>query len=175
MRTNNFNKTIFTKEREIPHASVCRSSMRANRTGSWRYLTPVVENKIPPCEATCPLAVPISDFINQIENNNIDKAARLIRYENPLPAVCGRVCIHPCEDTCNRSSFDRSIAIHLLERYVGDHFSFEQLPQKEIIQKRIAVVGAGPSGLAAAYFLLIMGYTVTIFEARDELGGTLRY
>ncbi len=149
--------------------------MKANRTGSWRYLTPYVNQKIPPCESSCPLSVPISDFIRFIECGDIEKAGAAILEENPFPSICGRICVHPCEDECNRALFDRSLAIHMLERYAGDSLSAGLKNNKQTLRKKIAIIGAGPSGLSAAYFLLRMGYSVTIFDANSEPGGILRY
>lgn len=174
---NKKNKKINdkAKKRDIFHWSTSSESMRENRTGSWRYLAPSVELKTSPCEAACPLAIPISDFILQVERGNLEEAAQIIRHESPFPTVCGRVCIHPCEYKCNRIKQDRSIAIHMLERFVGDHGSAPHLKPVDSSKKQVAIVGAGPAGLAAAYFLGILGYKTTIFEARDEPGGILRY
>lgn len=149
--------------------------MRSNMTGSWRYLAPCVSEKTPPCRAACPLGVPVSDFIEHIENGEINKAAAAILEENPMPSVCGRICVHPCEENCNRGLFDRSVAIHILERYAGDNCSSIKIKKERQKNKHIAIVGAGPSGLSAAYFLLRLGYRITIFEKNPEPGGILRY
>ncbi len=159
----------------IYRVPVSRAPMNANRTGSWRYLAPFVNLKIPPCQAACPLAVPVSEFIHLIESGKPADAAKTIINENPFPAVCGRICVHPCEDRCNRGQFDQNLAIHMLERYAGDNSSPIKTNVDIRNDKNIAIVGAGPAGLSAAYFLLRTGYHVTIFEANDEPGGIIRY
>jgi 2-oxoacid:acceptor oxidoreductase delta subunit (pyruvate/2-ketoisovalerate family) len=169
-------KTVKSQKTDnIYRVPVSRAPMKANRTGSWRYLAPFVNLKNPPCRAACPLAVPVSEFIHLIETGRPNDAAKEIINENPFPAICGRICVHPCEDRCIRGQFDQGLAIHMLERYAGDNSYPLKINIDKLNDKNIAVVGAGPSGLSAAYFLLRMGYHVTIFEANDEPGGIIRY
>ena len=172
-KTEKKNTTPRYRE-DIPFYSISEISTIGNKTGSWRYLKPMVETKRSPCEAECPLAIPISDYMFKITNGELEKAAELVLYENPIPSVCGRVCIHPCESKCNREFLDRSVSIHMVERYVGDNAN-TTLSKIDKSNKKIAVVGAGPAGLSAAYYLLLLGYKVTIFESSDELGGILHY
>ncbi len=148
-----------------------------NRTGTWRYLTPHHDKRPAPCEAACPLSVPVPDFINELEKGNEKAAGSLIRMENPLPQVCGRVCNHRCEENCSRGSFDMPVAIRSLERFTGDKSSGEKAKGKGFPENSghsIGVVGGGPGGISAAYFLLLLGYRVTLYEKEKSLGGMLR-
>jgi NADPH-dependent glutamate synthase beta subunit-like oxidoreductase len=107
-----------------------------------------------------------------------DEALFTILRENPLPGVCGRVCFHPCEASCNRAQYDESVSIHAMERFVSDVTS-NQIQNIQLLSsrnsKKVAVVGAGPAGLSCAYFLSLLGYHTTIFEAQKEPGGVMRW
>jgi NADPH-dependent glutamate synthase beta subunit-like oxidoreductase len=148
-----------------------------NRTGTWRYLTPHHGKRPAPCEAACPLSVPIPDFIHELEKGNEKAAGLLLRLENPLPEICGRVCNHRCEDQCSRGDFDMPVAVRSLERFAGDRSSGEMVTERSLPENsshQIGVVGGGPAGISASYFLLLMGYRVTIYEKEKSLGGVLR-
>ncbi|MBP1720953.1 MAG: porD, partial [Deltaproteobacteria bacterium] len=154
-------------------------STEANKTGSWRFLKPRYEEKTAPCSAACPAGEDIARVEILTTQGMFKEAWETILRENPFPAVCGRVCYHPCESRCNRGEFDEAIAIHNIERFLADAAgrdenkpSLERLPSKK---QKIAVVGAGPSGLSAAYFLSILGYGCDVFEASEEPGGILRW
>jgi NADPH-dependent glutamate synthase beta subunit-like oxidoreductase len=151
----------------------------SNKTGSWRFLRPRYEEKTSPCSAACPAAEDIGRIEMLTAQGSFKEAWETILMENPFPGVCGRVCYHPCERVCNRSEYDQAVAIHTLERFLADTASryelkpaLERLPAKK---QRIAVVGSGPSGLAAAYFLARLGYETDVFEAMAEPGGVLRW
>lgn len=150
-----------------------------NKTGSWRFLRPRYEDKTAPCAAGCPAGEDIPKIEMLTAQGFFKEAWETILRENPFPAVCGRVCFHPCEGSCNRGEYDDSIAVHALERFLSDTAarydlrpSFTRLPSRE---ERIAVVGAGPAGLAAAWFLTLLGYSCDVFEASAEAGGVLRW
>ena len=115
-------------------------------------------------------------FIGLVGEGRYDEAWNVIREENPFPGVCGRVCFHPCESHCNRADYDEAIAINAMERFVADHAPppAPGNPTGGRRKERIAVVGAGPSGLSCAYHLARMGYQVTVFEALPQPGGILR-
>lgn len=161
----------------LPIAPISRGSMVFNKTGTWRYLKPKYENKVAPCRNGCPSAMPIERVMALVEKGDYSSACQEILKENPFPSICGRVCYHPCETACNRKEFDSPITIQLIERFVADHtcqLSLHPDPEPKT-ERSVAVVGGGPSGISAAYFLALLGHRVTIFEAEKELGGILRY
>jgi len=152
------------------------NNMAWNRTGSWRFLTPILQDKISPCRDACPAGIDISGFISEVGCKDYERAWQIIVEENPFPSVCGRVCGHPCEGACNRKEFDDPLVIHALERFVGDHGLAHELKvqiAKAHGSETIAVVGSGPAGLSCAYHLRRLGYTVEVFERSPLPGGML--
>lgn len=133
------------------------------------------KNKMLPCAAVCPAGNDIPAFVNLVKQGKIKEGLELIRQTNPLPAVLGRVCYHPCETECNRGQFDEAIAINNLERFLGD-YEITLPSEKEIeakLKEKVAIIGSGPAGLGCAYYLAKMGYPVTIFEALPVAGGMM--
>ncbi len=131
-----------------------------------------------PCVTLCPAHVDIPGYIALANAGRHTDALRLIRKDNPFATACALICEHPCEEKCRRNMIDRSINIRGLKRYIVDNASVEEIPTplcEEATGKRIAVVGSGPSGLTAAYFLRLMGHEVTVYEEKARLGGMLRY
>jgi NADH-quinone oxidoreductase subunit F len=130
-----------------------------------------------PCQHTCPVELDIPGYVSLIKEGKFVEAYRLIKQRNPLPAVCGRVCHHPCEFKCNRAQVDEPIAIKDLRRFVVDYAfdsGIEYVPRvKERKEERVAIIGAGPAGLSAAWDLALEGYRVTVFEALPVAGGML--
>ncbi len=135
---------------------------------------------LPPCSMTCPAGVDIQGYIALIHKGMYQEAVQLIKQTNPLPAVCGRVCTRPCELACRRNLLDERVGIDFLKRFAADfdletalhHIKPQVEPDKNM---KVAIVGGGPAGLSAAYYLRIKGYQVTIFEAMPDAGGMLRY
>lgn len=166
---------------EIPlFASHSKMTTEGNKTGSWRFMRPKFEEKTAPCSAACPAAEDIPRIEMLASRGLFREAYQTILMENPLPGVCGRVCFHPCESSCNRGTTDQPIAIHHLERFLGDTALEADIkpfraPFSEKTKKRIAIAGSGPAGLSAAYFLSLLGYDCDIFEAQSEPGGVLRW
>ncbi|GAA5182469.1 NAD(P)-binding protein [Niveibacterium umoris] len=153
-------------------------SSLANRTGSWRTLRPAYSDHLPPCNNACPTGENIQAWLYHAESGRYEDAWRALVRDNPMPAVTGRVCYHPCENACNRGRLDESVSIHAVERFLGDEaiakgWTFEPPPQRS--GKRVLVVGAGPSGLAAAYHLARFGHEVEIREAGPMAGGMMRF
>jgi len=146
------------------------------KTGSWRTRTPLFSNMLPPCTDGCPAGIKIRDYLAMVEDGKLAKAVQLLKTDNPIPAITGRVCYHPCESSCNRKNFDEAIAIHSIERFVGDYGSGMQTPDKKAVAgtDKIAIIGSGPAGLSAAFYLASKGYPVTVFEALPLAGGMLR-
>jgi len=135
----------------------------------------VFVKEIPPCQGACPANVNIRGYIYLLKQGELGKAIELIRQSLPFPAITGRVCFHPCELRCARKEVDESVNIHSLERFVADYWLHEKArPWPRLHTSRIAIVGSGAAGLAAAYFLTRMGYWVTVFESGQEMGGMLR-
>jgi NADPH-dependent glutamate synthase beta subunit-like oxidoreductase len=134
------------------------------------------QSQLVPCVSGCPAGVDIPGYIALVEDGRNTDAVRLIRKDNPLPIVCGYVCEHPCEMHCRRGMVEDPLNIRGLKRYACEHMEQDYAPAKaEPTGKRIAVIGGGPAGLSAAYYLALMGHEPTIFEARKHLGGMLRY
>src|SRR6185369_4805022 len=149
-----------------------------NLTGSWRTEKPVYVDRLPPCNNACPAGENIQAWLFHAESGDYEKAWRSLTENNPLPAIMGRVCYHPCEGACNRAQIDEAVGINSVERFLGDTaiakgWAFAG-PQSET-GKRVLVVGAGPSGLSAAYHLRRMGHTVEIHEAGPFAGGMMRF
>jgi 2-oxoacid:acceptor oxidoreductase delta subunit (pyruvate/2-ketoisovalerate family) len=153
-------------------------SSLANLTGSWRTSRPVYVDRLPPCNNACPAGENIQAWLYYAESGNYEAAWRTLTLDNPLPAVMGRVCYHPCESACNRAQIDEAVGINSVERFLGDTairngWRFE--PPKTETGKRVLVVGAGPSGLSVAYHLRRMGHAVEIHEAGPFAGGMMRF
>ena len=129
-----------------------------------------------PCVELCPAHVDVPGYISLVGEERYDDAIRLIRKDNPFPSVCGLVCEHPCETHCRRTIVDSPLNIRGIKRFAVDHAGEVPAPPRAPrTGKTVAIVGGGPSGLTAAYFLSLMGHTVTVFERKPKLGGMLRY
>jgi len=135
-----------------------------------------------PCENKCPLNMNVPGYIQLLKENRLEEAYQLIMEDNPLPAVCGRVCHHPCEGKCRRKEVDEAVSIRAIRRFIADYARAHgkgsdggSLPRLSSTGKKIAVIGAGPAGLTAAYYLVRLGHTVTVYESYPKAGGMLRY
>ena len=128
-----------------------------------------------PCFKACPTHQDIQGYVGLIANGETEEAIKIIKKDNPLPRSIGRVCPHPCEEACRRNYLEGAVSICSLKRFAGDEYS-DYIPECESKNgKKIAVVGGGPAGLSCAYFLLLNGYSVDIFEAEEKAGGMLRF
>lgn len=153
-------------------------SSLANKTGTWRIERPVYVNRLPPCNAQCPAGEDIQGWLFHAESGNYESAWRHLTRDNPFPAIMGRVCYHSCEGACNRATLDSAVGINSVERFLGDEalkkgWKFAA-PATES-GKRVLVVGAGPSGMSAAYHLRRLGHAVTVIEAGPLMGGMMRF
>ena len=129
-----------------------------------------------PCVALCPAGVDIPGYTVLVKYGRYADAVRLIRQDNPFPSACAYICEHPCEARCRRNMIDDAVNIRGLKRYAVDHAGYVPHPAcAEETGKTVAIVGGGPSGLSAAYYLALMGHKVTVYEKRAKLGGMLRY
>ena len=166
-------------DKPLPYAiTLDPGTSLANHTGSWRNLMPVYRDRLPPCNDACPAGENIQGWLFHAEEGDYKNAWQKLIEDNPMPAVMGRVCYHPCEGACNRAQLDESVAIHAVERFLGDQAlknGWKPDFYAEPTEKRVLVVGAGPSGLSAAYHLRRMGHEVTIREAGPMAGGMMRF
>jgi NADPH-dependent glutamate synthase beta subunit-like oxidoreductase len=149
-----------------------------NRTGSWRTERPVYVDRLPPCNEACPAGENIQAWLYHAEEGDYRAAWDELMKNNPLPAIMGRACYHPCQDACNRAKLDSTVNIHAVERFLGDLAIREGWAVESTAAPdgaKVLVIGAGPSGLSAAYHLALMGYRVTIREAGPVPGGMMRF
>jgi Pyruvate/2-oxoacid:ferredoxin oxidoreductase delta subunit len=160
---------------DYPYKSVALGSTRANLTGLWRYWRPYYQTKRAPCDAACPVGNQVVDYIQTALQGHWSEAANILRSENPLPAITGRICHRPCEMSCNRRQYDERIAIHDIEAVLAEvkHQALCFPANEEPYE--IAVVGSGPAELAFAHFMALLQHHVTLFDAAEALGGRLRY
>jgi 2-oxoacid:acceptor oxidoreductase delta subunit (pyruvate/2-ketoisovalerate family) len=144
------------------------------KTGTWRTaIRPAFRPKTPPCSEGCPAGVDVRGFVALLKQGLFREAHSLYLEEHPFPAICGRVCFHPCEAACNRSGFDQAVGINALERFAADYDG----PVGQVIpssNKQVAVIGSGPAGMACSYYLIRLGHAVTVFESLEVIGGLLR-
>lgn len=159
-----------------PPISISSTSTEVNRTGSWKYIRPVYVDRSGPCQAACPTGIDIPAYMALLRAGRTSAACAEILRHNPLPAITGRVCDHPCEASCNRAQYDGAVAVHAVERMLGDEILAQPAPPPLTVvhEEKIAVVGSGPAGLACAYHLSKYGYRTEVFEQDDLPGGMLR-
>jgi NADPH-dependent glutamate synthase beta subunit-like oxidoreductase len=155
-------------------------SSLANKTGTWRTERAQYVHRLPPCNQACPAGENCQAWLYEAEEGGegYGRAFLKIVEDNPFPAIMGRVCYHPCESSCNRGELDEAVGIHSVERFIGDDaikWGWKFPAAAEASGKRVLVVGAGPSGLSAAYHLRRLGHAVTIFEAGPMAGGMMRF
>lgn len=134
---------------------------------------------VAPCVMTCPANIDIQSYLRHAGDGNFEAALRVIKDSNPFPVVCGRVCPHPCEAQCRRNLVDSPVAINYVKRFIADLDLSREKPwtpnKKTATGKKIAIIGAGPSGLSAAYYSAINGHDITVFERQPHAGGMMRY
>src|SRR4051794_8712312 len=153
-------------------------SSLANKTGSWRTERPSYVHRLPPCNDACPAGENVQGWLYHAEEGGYEAEWRVLMQDNPMPAVMGRVCYHPCETACNRGHLDESVGINAVERFLGDlaiERGWTVTPDAPPSGKRVLVVGAGPSGLSAAYHLARRGHEVTVRDAGPAAGGMMRF
>jgi NADPH-dependent glutamate synthase beta subunit-like oxidoreductase len=153
-------------------------SSLANKTGTWRTERPVYVDRLPPCNHACPAGEDIQGWLYHAESGDYKAAWESLVVNNPFPAVMGRVCYHNCETACNRGQLDAAVNIHAVERFLGDEAIKQGWQFNAVAEptgKRVLIVGAGPSGLSAAYHLARRGHTVVIHEAGPLPGGMMRF
>ena len=142
-------------------------------TGKWATEHPKRQQYVPPCNHVCPAGNDVQGFLHALAEERVDDALEILLRTSPFPSTCGRVCPAPCMSSCNRLELDGAVNVRELERFAGDTGTVSLVPAERRDQ-RVAVVGSGPAGMAAAYHLALYGYGVTLYEAGSELGGLLR-
>jgi formate dehydrogenase (NADP+) beta subunit len=148
------------------------------RAGPVRSRMPIYVDLLPPCNAACPAGENIQEWLRLVKANEDEAAWRELVRSNPFPAIHGRVCYHPCETACNRTELDGAVSVHAVERYLGDlaiERGWQFAPPRRSSGRRVLVVGAGPSGLSAAYQLALLGHEVEIRDGAPQPGGMMRY
>src|SRR5665647_2719055 len=151
-------------------------TLHAEGTGPKRFRRPEYVDFMPPCNSACPAGENIQAWMAHAQAGNYFAAFQTLVEDNPFPAIMGRVCVKPCETGCNRTHIDTTVNIHAVERYIGDEAIKQKWPiqfSKESTRKKVLIIGAGPSGLSAAYHLVRLGHNVEIVEAGGHPGGLL--
>lgn len=156
----------------------CRNCEVHCPTGAIKVRAGNGEGYKSPCSQACPAGIDVTGYIALAAAGRYEDAYRLIRRNNPFPSVCGRICTHPCQTACNRNNYDSSVAIRDIKRFVADK-AFENGVKTENVWpangKKVAVIGAGPSGLTCAYYLALSGYTVNVYDSAPVAGGILAF
>ncbi len=171
-------KVEFKSYKEMPIRPMTVSSMLWNLTGSWRNVRPYYDFKTSPCILGCPTNENIQRYIYLVTEQKYEEAWGTIIEKNPMPAVTGRVCFHPCMANCTRRDYDEPVNINAIERSLGDMGLENPGWMKKVKaskKEKIAVVGSGPAGLSCAFYLMRQGYPVTLYEKDKALGGVLRW
>jgi NADPH-dependent glutamate synthase beta subunit-like oxidoreductase/2,4-dienoyl-CoA reductase-like NADH-dependent reductase (Old Yellow Enzyme family) len=184
-----FNRGLAIRCAVNPNIGREKYDPKYNSSANVQALRPLPPSFLPPCQNTCPAGLDINAYVLMASRGQMEESYRYIKQYTPFPGVLGRVCPHPCEKDCNRGKLDDPISINNIKRFVADHvmakglkgqFAYLQpqaLPENCAITKKekVAVIGSGPAGLTAAYFLIKKGYAVTVFEAEANAGGMMSY
>jgi len=161
----------------VPRPSVPTTPTATATQTATALQLPVFVDLLPPCNLTCPAGENIQEWLGLVQAGRYEEAWRALVHNNPLPAVHGRVCYHPCENGCNRKRMEQPVSIHAVERFLGDlainkgWYVAPAVPTG----RRVLIIGSGPCGLSAAHHLAMAGHNVTVHEAAPKLGGMLRY
>ncbi len=166
-------KIVIQRLSDLPAAPTTIGTMAWNETGDWRYVTPLVADKLAPCSQGCPAGVPIPRYLGALERGDTEGALSLLLASNPLPGLTGRLCYHPCQGKCVRKTIDRTIAIQQVERFLGDVAADVTIEKGERTDRRVTIVGSGPLGLSCAFFLGCRGYRVAVLDPASQPGGAL--
>ncbi|MDJ0621765.1 MAG: FAD-dependent oxidoreductase [Desulfocapsaceae bacterium] len=158
----------------LPLTSHLKDIPTALKTGAWSTQTPIYQEYAAPCSIACPAGNDVVGFIQMLKEKGVTAAAELLLQTQPLPAVCGRVCPAPCMHACNREYYDGPVNIRSLERWIADNDETKPVPMEDPKPLSFAVIGSGPAGLSAAYYLAMQGQQVSLLEKEGSLGGVLR-
>jgi len=166
-------KIIIKSLLELPTAPTTIGTMAWNETGDWRYVTPLVADKLAPCNQSCPAGIPIPRYLGAVSRGDVEGGLTLLLTHNPLPGLTGRLCYHPCQAKCVRRKIDRTIDIQKMEKFLGDRATDITIEKSEKTDQRVTVIGSGPLGLSCAFYLGCRGYLVTVLDPSNQAGGAL--
>ena len=166
-------KIIIQSLSELPTAPTTIGTMAWNQTGDWRYVTPLVADKMAPCGQNCPAGIPIPRHLSAVNRGDIEGGLALLLAHNPLPGLTGRLCYHPCQTKCVRKKIDRTISIQRMERFLGDLTTDVTMVKSDKTGHRVTVIGSGPLGLSCAFYLGCRGYRVVVLDPSKQAGGAL--
>lgn len=166
-------KIIIKRLSELPTAPTTIGTMAWNQTGDWRYVTPLVADKMAPCSQNCPAGIPIPRHLGAMKRGDIEGGLALLMAYNPLPGLTGRLCYHPCQTKCVRRKIDRTISIQKVERFLGDFATDVTIEKSGQTDQRVTVIGSGPLGLSCAFYLGCRGFLVVVLDPANQAGGAL--
>ena len=166
-------KKIIQSLSELPTMPSTIGTMAWNETGDWRYLTPLITNKLAPCSQNCPAGIPIPSYLNALRNGSVQRGLALLLAHNPLPGLTGRLCYHPCQTKCIRKKIDQAISVQKIERFLADIGIEVKIEKSQTADKRVVVIGSGPLGLSCAFYLSFRGCQVVILDPSNQAGGAL--
>ena len=158
---------------ELPTMPSTIGTMAWNGTGDWRYLTPLVRNKLAPCSQNCPAGIPIPSYLSVLRNGDVQRALTLLLSHNPLPGLTGRLCYHPCQAKCIRRKINGAISVQKIERFLASTGTEVKIEKNETADKRVVVIGSGPLGLSGAFYLGRRGCHVVVLDPCNQAGGAL--
>jgi 2-oxoacid:acceptor oxidoreductase gamma subunit (pyruvate/2-ketoisovalerate family) len=164
---------MFASLDDLPELAYSLRDASGTRTGAWRSQRPSHVFKTAPCNATCPAGNDVRGFLEALGRGSAHKALEILLRTSPFPGVCGRVCPHPCEEGCNRKGLDEAVAVMASERYAEAYGGEVRVPVEPPNGLRVAIVGAGPAGLSAAWQLARWGYAVSVYDQAPHPGGML--
>ncbi len=166
-------KKVIQSLSELPTMPSTIGTMAWNETGDWRYLTPLIANKLAPCSQNCPAGIPIPSYLNVLRNGSVQRGLALLLAHNPLPGLTGRLCYHPCQTKCIRKKIDQAISVQEIERFLADIDIEVKIEKSQTADKRVVVIGSGPLGLSSAFYLSFRGCQVVILDPSNQAGGAL--
>ena len=166
-------KIIIKRLSELPTAPTTIGTMAWNQTGDWRYVTPLVADKLAPCSQNCPVGIPIPRHMGTMNRGDIEGGLATLLAYNPLPGLTGRLCYHPCQTKCVRRKIDRTIPIQKMELFLGDLATDVTIEKSDKTDQQVTVIGSGPLGLSCAFFLGCRGYRVVVLDPANQAGGAL--